>query len=670
MNTSEPPIIIQHREQLAELLTEAAEIEHNLMCCYLYAAWSLKSRDEDCQSPIEAQAVERWRSIISSVAIDEMAHLVNANNLLVAIGGRPHLGRPNFPIASGYHPADLVVALHPFNRSTIDHFVCLERPEGVDVADGDEYSHTAQYHRATSPTVLMPSAQDYATVGHLYRGIRAGLAELSERIGERGLFMGDASLQLSAVDTGLEGVVAIDGLASALQAVDNIVIQGEGNSSDPEHSHYRSFCLVRDELSEHLSANPNFQPTRPVVKNPVQRCPPIANGRAWVQHPEAARVLDFSNALYNLMLRVVGTAYEPISPAAKKALLGQGIRWMRLLGQTSDRLTKLPFETGAAQNAGVSFAITRHLRTIPAVHAKAVLAERTNELAHGARALGDVDSWFIRVASELDQSAELIRIHTTVDTQVNAAVHAPPAAAAPSAPTAATAPVPMPASVEVAVGSKLDIHFDGKRCIHSRQCVLGAPGVFLANTPGEWIRPDAMDAEDLAAIARRCPSGAITYKRKDGHPDESPAPVNTAHLRENGPYAFAAELEIENYAARQRATLCRCGASKCKPFCDGSHNDVGFTATGEPPSQGLVTLEQRGGPLIIRPEVDGPLTVEGNLEICAGTGRTILRSTRTRLCRCGGSGKKPLCDGTHRKIGFQTSDSTEAMDTPDATKLD
>jgi len=633
------------------------------MCCYLYAAWSLKRRDEDRLIPTEAQAVDRWRAIITGVAIDEMAHLVNANNLLVAMGGRPHLGRPNFPIASGYHPADLVVALHPFNRSTIDHFVFLERPEGVDVPDGDEFSHTAQYHRATSPNVLMPSAQDYATVGHLYRGIRAGLAELSGRIGERNFFIGSASLQLSAADTGLEGVVAVDGLASALQAVDNIVAQGEGNLSDPEHSHYRNFCLIRDELAELLSANPNFQPARPVAKNPVQRRPPLANGRAWVQHPEAARVLDFSNALYNLLLRVMGTAYEPLTGAAKRALVGQGIRWMRLLGQTSDRLTKLPYAADAGQNAGVSFAVTRHLRIIPAVHARAVLAERTLELAQGARALGDVDSWFLGVASELEQSAEVIRIHAAADTQVSAAVTALPAATEPAAPAAAAA---TPASVEVAVGSKLDIHFDGKRCIHARYCVLGAPGVFLANTPGEWIRPNTMDPEDLAAIARRCPSGAITYRRKDGHPDECPQPVNTAHLRENGPYSLAGELEIVGYASRLRATLCRCGASKRKPFCDGSHNGVGFAASGEPLSQQLVTLEQRGGPLRVRPEVDGPLTVEGNLEICAGTGRTIARSDRTRLCRCGGSNNKPFCDGTHRKIGFQTNDSTEA---PDTTKL-
>lgn len=141
LSVSEPVIIIHHREQLAELLTEAVEIEHNLMCCYLFAAWSLKQGEAEGLSPKQAEAVGRWRQIITHVAVDEMTHFANANNLLAAIGGRPHLGRPNFPVSKGYHPADVIVALHPFNQSTIDHFVFLERPEGVELPDGEEFAH-------------------------------------------------------------------------------------------------------------------------------------------------------------------------------------------------------------------------------------------------------------------------------------------------------------------------------------------------------------------------------------------------------------------------------------------------------------------------------------------------------------------------------------------------
>ncbi|MEZ4373925.1 MAG: ferritin-like domain-containing protein [Polyangiaceae bacterium] len=150
MSTPEAALVIQSREELAELLTEACEIEHNLMCCYLFAAWSLKTA-EDGLGGAQLAAVERWRSSIVNVAIDEMAHLVNANNLLVALGGPAHLRRPNFPIPRGYHPADIVVELHPFDQSTIDHFVFLERPEGVDHPDGEAFSHSVRYQRVFSP---------------------------------------------------------------------------------------------------------------------------------------------------------------------------------------------------------------------------------------------------------------------------------------------------------------------------------------------------------------------------------------------------------------------------------------------------------------------------------------------------------------------------------------
>jgi CDGSH-type Zn-finger protein len=69
-------------------------------------------------------------------------------------------------------------------------------------------------------------------------------------------------------------------------------------------------------------------------------------------------------------------------------------------------------------------------------------------------------------------------------------------------------------------------------------------------------------------------------------------------------------------------------------------------------------IETRGGTLHITPLADGPLQVMGNLEICSGTGRTVLRTENARLCRCGGSGSKPLCDGTHARIGFRTETPT------------
>ncbi len=207
-------------------------------------------------------------------------------------------------------------------------------------------------------------------------------------------------------------------------------------------------------------------------------------------------------------------------------------------------------------------------------------------------------------------------------------------------------------AVEEARGKNLLLRFEAKRCIHSRHCVLDAPDVFLANVKGPWIHPDAMRTEDLVAVAHKCPSGAITYERTDGAPQESAPKVNVANIRENGPISIHADIALEGHGQLLRATLCRCGASKNKPFCDGSHHEINFVATGEPATQESNALDNRGGELKVTPLKDGPLSVAGNLEICSGTGRTVNRVTKAALCRCGQSANKPFCDGTHKRIGF------------------
>lgn len=200
-------------------------------------------------------------------------------------------------------------------------------------------------------------------------------------------------------------------------------------------------------------------------------------------------------------------------------------------------------------------------------------------------------------------------------------------------------------------GAAIDVGFDGARCIHSRNCVLGNPHVFVPNAAGEWIHPEAADVEAIVALAQSCPSGAITYRRRDGGAEEQAPVVNTVRVRENGPLAFHAEIDI-NGTVSLRATLCRCGASQNKPYCDGSHGQAGFTATGEPPAKESAALAARDGLVKITPQPNGPMKVEGNLEVVTGTGHTIERTTRTFLCRCGHSKNKPFCDGSHKAAGF------------------
>lgn len=208
------------------------------------------------------------------------------------------------------------------------------------------------------------------------------------------------------------------------------------------------------------------------------------------------------------------------------------------------------------------------------------------------------------------------------------------------------------AEIEKVVGKDIVIRFDGARCIHSRHCVLTHPDVFVPNVAGAWIHPDAASPAEVAALARNCPSGAITYERRDGGENEAAPLVNTVRLRENGPLAFNAPLTVAGAAAGYRATLCRCGASKTKPYCDTSHHDAGFTASGETKPKEAAALARRDGPVAVTPLKNGPLQVDGNLEVVSGTGSTLDRVIQTFLCRCGTSRNKPYCDGSHRKAGF------------------
>ena len=207
---------------------------------------------------------------------------------------------------------------------------------------------------------------------------------------------------------------------------------------------------------------------------------------------------------------------------------------------------------------------------------------------------------------------------------------------------------------EVVQGRDVTIRFDASRCIHSRGCVLGHPEVYVPNVQGEWIHPDAASAETVMYTALNCPSGAIRVARNDlTATSDAPPVVNTVRVRENGPLAIEAELSIRGVAqATPRATLCRCGQSANKPFCDGAHAAAGFAATGEPAAKTFPALAVRNGPVDIQPQPDGPLMVSGNLEIVSGTGRTTDKVTRAALCRCGQSKNKPYCDGSHRAAGF------------------
>jgi len=135
--------------------------------------------------------------------------------------------------------------------------------------------------------------------------------------------------------------------------------------------------------------------------------------------------------------------------------------------------------------------------------------------------------------------------------------------------------------------------------------------------------------------------------------------MNIMTIVANGPYECRGEIEIRDatgtlIASQSEVWLCRCGHSKNKPHCDGSHKQVKFQSHTFSMTTGQLPRETTG-PLRVRLRQDGPLRLEGPCEVRSPDGTTLYYGSETALCRCGGSGNKPFCDGTHRQIGFSSS---------------
>lgn len=197
----------------------------------------------------------------------------------------------------------------------------------------------------------------------------------------------------------------------------------------------------------------------------------------------------------------------------------------------------------------------------------------------------------------------------------------------------------------------LTIHYDVRTCIHARACVLGLPKVFDPDAR-PWINPENGTTQDIIDVIEACPSGALSYENKAGANEALPK-TNTARLWENGPVEIRGDIRIEGHEPRQRMLLCRCGKTANPPFCNNAHRK-GFLASGLPDFREDIDKapEASDGPINVTVFEDGPVEVKGNIEVIGSDGHRIARMTTAYFCRCGSSGDKPFCDGSHKRIGF------------------
>ena len=360
---------ISDREELIFLLSEASELEHGLCCCYLFAAFSLKRNPDEDLSPSEHEALTRWERVISGVAVQEMLHLALASNLLTALGAAPHLRRPNFPQRSRYYPPSMQLTLRPLDERTLDHFIFIERPEGMEFPDAVGFETTEPPPASSDGDGIEPVEPLYASVAELYRDIEEGFKTLAARLGEERLFIGPPRAQATSEFFPFPQLVPVTNLASAMKVIELIVEQGEGLRGNIEDSHYARFLAIRGELDRLRAARADFEPARRVMENPFTEPPPDCSGFNLIDHPDARAASELFNACYALMVEMLMRffAHTEESREELKALVSTALGTMhgvlRPLGAT---LTTMPATTsGDAPRAGAGFAFYRSIDYLP-----------------------------------------------------------------------------------------------------------------------------------------------------------------------------------------------------------------------------------------------------------------------------------------------------------------
>ncbi len=203
----------------------------------------------------------------------------------------------------------------------------------------------------------------------------------------------------------------------------------------------------------------------------------------------------------------------------------------------------------------------------------------------------------------------------------------------------------------------LTVAYDPVRCIHAAECVRGLPLVFDPERR-PWIDPSQADADLIVETIRRCPTGALHYRYPGGLPEEEPDTEVTIEVVPSGPLFLCGDIRLPGPDGRvvhePRAALCRCGASGNKPFCDNSHLAAGFSDAGILGESTLTPTDGSEPPGVdITPAPNGPLLIKGRIDLIGADGQ-LIEGGRAALCRCGASGNKPFCDGSHGRIGFET----------------
>ncbi|MBT8400146.1 MAG: ferritin-like protein [Rhodothermia bacterium] len=336
---------VESRRDLVRALRSVAALEHQVMCEYLFAAFSLKKRiGEGGLSPLQLESVREWQSTILLVARQEMEHLGIVSNLLSAVGSTPYFGFGNS------RPQ-----LHRFSTATIRHFVEIE--EAHDPPEPDINSSGENNGQGES-------------IGEIYARIYDGFVDLGGRM--ENLFIGASRSQIENADIDLRpglyhiSLKTVSDLDSATAALDHIL----GASHGDEHAHAERFRQILTEAERSYKSDPDFEPARPVASNPCSISVRANREDATaVTDPVTRQALELFNEAYETMLLMLGRFYSPSDETPEERYTLKRIVFFPMMTMIirplGELLTLLPVRDGSDLTAGAGFSFSEPLQLHP-----------------------------------------------------------------------------------------------------------------------------------------------------------------------------------------------------------------------------------------------------------------------------------------------------------------
>ncbi|TMR17392.1 CDGSH iron-sulfur domain-containing protein, partial [Nonomuraea zeae] len=475
--------------------------------------------------------------------------------------------------------SDLELSLLPFGPKALEMFLHLERP---------------------APPGAPPEGDGYETIGQFYAAIEQGLRHLCKQLGEQAVFRGDPTRQVSAAHFRHTAgrLTAVDGLDSALAALEEIVEQGEGTARGevwdgdqdifhPERdevAHYYRFQEVelgrRYQRGDTPQSGPTGEPirvdpagVRPMRPNPRPAEPGSALHRAQDEfnHTYCA-ILHLLEQAFNgsprLLAVATGTMYA--LKAQARALMGMADGEGSTAGPTFEYVTPERRRWGVGDRRRIVV-----LRDGPYVVYGGVPLRRKRKIVSSAN---DALTWRTGDAIATEDTYALCRCGHSGSKPFCDGTHAVIGFDGTESPVMR----PYRELQHVHDGVGISAQRVGELCVHAAFCIGRTRPIaeMLADTGDSDVRSNVMGRID------HCPSGSYSYAlERGGDTVEPDLPQAVSVLEEEDGLAGAlwvtgqvpvVRADGRPLETRNRMTLCRCGHSGNKPLCDGTHREIGF----------------------------------------------------------------------------------------------